>query len=316
MNALNGFNDLNELVERYATYLRALNRARKTIQAHVKYIKRFFDFTATHGVDHPGDVAQPLLLDYQQHVAQAISANGTAYSVSTQNHHLTCLACFFRYLKQAGFIAHNPTLELQYAKVPQRLPRAVLTHKDMKKLLRQPDTSTVLSFRDRTIMELLYSTGIRRKEVLGLDVEDIDLDSGFLMVREGKGKKDRVVPLGKVACRYIETYLNGIRPEFLKRCPDPKTPALFPSTRSDRLRRNALNEMIRKYGRRADLRHVSPHTFRHSCATALIRNRADIRHVQEMLGHAKLTTTQDYILLTRTDLKEAHSRFHPREKDK
>lgn len=305
-----------ELLERYATYMKALNRATKTIKAHLKYCNRFFEFAAGHGVDHPQDVAQPLLLDYQQHVAQAISANGTAYSVSTQNKHLTCLAGLYRYLKQAGYVAHNPTLDLQYAKLPQRLPRAVLTHKDMKKLLRQPDTSTVLGFRDRVIMELLYSTGIRRKEVLGLDVEDIDLDSGFLLVREGKGKKDRVVPLGKVACRFIETYLNGIRPELLKRCPAPGTPALFPSTRSDRLRRNALNEMIRKYGRKAGLRNVSPHTFRHTCATALIRNRADIRHVQEMLGHAKLTTTQDYIRLTRTDLKEAHSRFHPREKDK
>lgn len=308
--------ELNELLEHYATYMRALNRTAKGTKEHRARIKRFFAWAGKYRVKHPSDVTQAMLLDYQKYLSEYINERGTVNNVMTQNQHLAVLVCFYKYLKQAGYVAHNPTLELQYAKVPQRLPKAVLTHKEMKKLLRQPDTSTVLGFRDRTILEVMYSTGIRRNELLNLDVSDIDLESGFLLVREGKGSKDRIVPLGKVACRYLETYMNGIRPDLVQRCPDPKTKALFPSCRSDRLRRNTLADLIDKYARKAGLAQgVTPHTFRHTCATALIRNNASIRHVQEMLGHSRLTSTQEYIRLTMSDLKDAHSRFHPREKD-
>ncbi|MEI6218517.1 MAG: tyrosine-type recombinase/integrase [bacterium] len=305
-----------DLLKSYVDHLVALNRVPKTIRTHISRIKRFLAFAGEHGVTHPSGVTQPLMLEYQRHLPEYVNKDGAGNSPTVQNQHMTVLVSFYSYLKQAGHLAHNPAMEVTYAKQPQRLPKAVLSHPEMKKLLRQPDISTVLGFRDRTIMELLYSTGIRRQELLSLDLQDVDVETGLIMVRQGKGGKDRIVPVGKVACRYLQSYLDGVRTEVLKHCPDPLTPALFPSTRTGRLRRNALAELIAKYARKARLhKTITPHTFRHTCATALVRNNAGIRHVQEMLGHAQLSTTQEYVRLTINDLKEAHSRFHPREKD-
>ena len=306
---------IDDLILKYAGHLKALNRAERTIHAQVVRLKRFYDFARN--VQHVTDITQSILLDYQKYLSEYINERGTPNSILTQNHHLSVVAGFYRYLKQAGYVAHNPTLELEYATAPQRLPRAILNIKEMKKLLRQPDTGSVLGFRDRTIMEVLYSSGIRRNELINLNLEDLDLESGFIMVRQGKGRKDRVVPLGKVACRYLETYINGIRPELMKYCPVSNNKAVFPSRRGERLSKNCIGAFIAKYARRAGIKQsVSPHTFRHSFATHLVRNNAGIRHVQEMLGHVDLTTTQKYIKLTMNDLKAAHSKYHPREKDK
>ena len=307
----------DELVEKYAEHLRALNRSPKNIRTHARRVRRFFEFAAGRGVTDAADVTAALVLDYQKHVSNEINSRGTISAASTQNQHIAVLAVFFRYLRQAEYAIHDPTREIQYARVPQRLPRAIMTLQEVKKLLRQPDVNTVLGYRDRAILEVLYSTGVRRHELLSLRVEDVNVESGFVTVRQGKGMKDRVVPLGTIAARYLETYLNGIRPELLKRGSDPATPTLIVSGRGRRMGYNTLAQMVEKYTRLAGIKHpVTPHTFRHTCATHMIRNRAGIRHVQEMLGHTNLATTQKYLSLTITDLKEAHSRFHPREKDR
>ena len=306
---------LTDALADYATHLRALARSPRTVHAHVARLRRFFDFAEKHAVKHPADVTQAVLLDYQKHLADYVNERGTSNSIAVQNQHLTVVAGFFRYLRQTDRLAHNPAAELEYARQPKRLPRSVPNETDMKRLLSKPDTSTVLGFRDRTILEVLYSTGIRKQELINLSLEDVDLDSGFLMVREGKGGKDRVVPLGKVAARFIETYLHGIRPDLLAQGPDAKCRTLFLSARGTRLGKNTVNEIVARYVRAAGFKQpISPHSFRHAFATHLIRHNANIRHVQEMLGHGKLSSTQTYIRLTLNDLKEAHSRFHPREK--
>ena len=234
----------------------------------------------------------------------------------TQNQHLAALANFYCYLRQADYLPHDPTRDVEYARAPQRLPKAVLTVPEVKKLLQAPDVNTVLGYRDRTILEMLYTTGARRQELLNLTLDDLDLDGGLIMIRQGKGGKDRVVPIGKIATKFLETYLNGIRPELMRYAADPNCKQLFTSLRGKVLGKNSLAAVVEKYARKAGIKTpVSPHTFRHTCATHMIRNRAGIRHVQEMLGHANLSSTEKYIRLTITDLKEAHSRFHPREKD-
>jgi integrase/recombinase XerD len=156
---------------------------------------------------------------------------------------------------------------------------------------------------------------MRRKEAIGLKVQDVDLDHGLLIVREGKGKKDRVVPLGKVAAKYLETYLQGVRPDLLRGRPD--SGHVFLTVLGGPFCGRSVGLLVAKYARRVRLTaKVTPHVFRHACATHMIRNRANIRHVQEMLGHAKLETTERYLQLTIADLKEAHARFHPREHDR
>ncbi|TFH13560.1 MAG: hypothetical protein E4H02_11615 [Lentisphaerales bacterium] len=310
--------ELPELLDSYRKHLQALNRAPKTIRQYVQWVERFFDFAETIGVKSPADVAGAHLLAYQKHLANLINRNGRIHSIKVQNNHMIGIVMFLRYLCAEGILAHNPAQHVQYARVPERLPRDILSTAEIKKILRQPDVQTVMGYRDRTILEVFYSTGIRRQELLNLTMGDVNLESGLLTVREGKGGKDRVVPLGRIAGKYIETYVNGIRPTLAQiRTLDNQEKALFLSLRGRPLSKNALAERIDVYRRKANIPHpVSPHTFRHSCATHMIRNRANIRHVQEMLGHVNLNTTQQYLHLTITDLKEAHHRFHPREKDK
>lgn len=309
--------DAAELVEKYREHLRAIHRAAKTIHTQVARSGKFMAFAEARGARHPADVTAALILDYQKHLAGELNAYGRANSISVQNQCLAAVAGFFAYLRQAEYIAHDPARDIEYARTPKRLPKGILTLAEVKKLLQQPDVNTVIGYRDRVILEVLYSTGIRRNELLSLTLDDVDLEAGFLMIRQGKGSKDRVVPLGRIAAKYLETYVRGIRPELVKRGDDPATRALVVSERGRVMGRNTLAELLEKYARRAGLKiRVTPHTFRHTCATHMIRNRAGIRHVQEMLGHSNLNSTQKYLQLTITDLKEAHSRFHPREKDR
>ena len=308
-----------ELIEQYAVYLRALNRVPRTVTAYTVWLRRFFAFAKAHGVAHVADVTHALIREYQRHESQLINHKGHISTVVVQNQHLGCVCWFFKFLHVEGYIAHNPAQHLELARAPRRLPRAILSPAEMKKLLRQPNVNTLLGYRDRAIMEVLYSTGIRRQELLNLTVEDVDLEAGVIYVRQGKGGKDRVVPLGRVAARFVETYINGLREMFLNmRLADNRldTRRLFLSRRGTPLGEVSLTKRIDIHARAAGLsQKVTPHLFRHTCATHMVRNRANLRHVQEMLGHLHLNTTEQYLHLTITDLKEAHHKFHPREKD-
>lgn len=306
-----------ELIGKYAAHLLALNRAERTVKAHAARLARFFDFAERKGVEEPQTVSRALLMEYQGYLAGCVNHRGRRSSVAVQNQHLSVVAGFFKHLVQSGAATHNPADDLQYARSPRRLPKAVLSPEAVRRILREPDLHTLIGFRDRTILEVLYSSGLRRQELLNLESEDVDLQEGFLMVRQGKGGKDRVVPIGKVACRYLETYAAGVRPQMAARAVGTPSKRLFLSARGTPMSRNAVNELVEKYARQAELDvHVSPHAFRHAFATHLVRNRAGIRQVQEMLGHSKLSSTQEYVRLTVTDLKEAHHKYHPRERDR
>ena len=311
--------DLPEMLDTYGKHLHALNRTPKTVAQYVEWVRRFFDFADTQGVKTPADVTSAHLLAYQKHLANLVSKKGSIFSIKVQNHHMIGIVMFLRYLCIEGILAHNPAQHVQYAKTPQELPRDILSIAEIKKMLRAPDVRTVMGYRDRVILEVFYSTGIRKAELLNLTVDNVNLESGVLMIRQGKGGKDRVVPLGKIAARFLETYINGIRPTLLQiRDLDKNSQQkrLFLSMRGLPLSKNALADRVEHCRRLAGITHpVTPHTFRHSCATHMIRNRANIRHVQEMLGHMNLNTTEKYLHLTITDLKEAHHKFHPREKD-
>ena len=298
----------------YLDHLQSLNRAKATMDWYRTLIGRFEAFAESRGVQQWPDVTHTHLLDYQIHVCAQLNKHGSPYAVAAQNLHLIVLDNLFRYLKRTGYMPQNPATDIELAREPQRLPKTVPAAKEIKRLLAVPDTSTVLGYRDRTMMEVFYSTGMRRMEVVNLKCQDVDLDHGLLVVRQGKGKKDRVVPLGRVAARYLETYLQGIRPELLRGRPD--THHVFISRDGGPLCMRTIAQRLDRYAARVKLSaKVTPHIFRHACATHMIRNSANVRHVQELLGHAKLDTTQKYLSLTITDLKEAHARCHPREKD-
>jgi integrase/recombinase XerD len=307
-------NTLDLVRERYRQHLQILNYSPRTITTQATYFNRLGEFMAEAKIDDLAAFTGQTLSDFQRWLFYQPTAKGGARTVASQNRVLSFIRSLFVFLHQEGLITHNPAAGLKLAREPDPLPKNVLTPQEARKIVEAPDTATLEGYRDRTILEVLYSTGIRKKEVLALTVDDISLDDEIAIVRNGKGGKDRVVPLSRQACRHLETYLKSIRPEMLR---EFQTRVLFVSNRLGyTLGTHSLGTIIEKYTRKARVKKkVTPHLWRHTCATHLLKNNANLRHVQELLGHRSLATTERYLRLTITDLKEAHRKFHPREQD-
>jgi integrase/recombinase XerD len=195
---------------------------------------------------------------------------------------------------------------------PTSLPRNVLTPQEARKILETIDPSMPLGNRDRAILEVFCATGIRREELRNLNLADLNLGEGLLRITLGKGARDRVVPLGTAAVKALESYLRDARPRLLGA---GHTDRMFLSYRGNPLDPHTLGSLVKEHARIAQIKkHVTPHVWRHTCATHLVQNHANLRHVQDLLGHGSLSTTERYLRLTITDLKEAHSKCHPRER--
>jgi len=272
------------LFHRYLQHLEMLNYSPQTLAVNEFYFNRFSEFLAEVKLADVQAVAPSTLQDFQRWVFYQPTQRGTARSVGGQNHIIVAVRNFFTFLAQEGYIAGNPAKGLRLA--------------------REPD--------DRTLLEVLYATGLRKEELRHINVADVNLDEELLRVNHGKGGKDRVVPLSGIACQYLENYIKAVRPELAK---GRQTDKLFISIRDGLpIGRHGVERLLAKYVRKLRLKkHVTCHLWRHSCATHLLKNNANLRHVQQILGHASLATTERYLRLTITDLKEAHRKFHPRE---
>jgi integrase/recombinase XerD len=307
---------------RYKQHLEILNRTPRTIEEYMLKLGHFVEFLKQIGVGDIELISKQHIESYRKEVYYKINTrNGKQNTVFTQNTYLTAVKSFFIYLRNEGYITFNPAKDLPYAKTPRQLPRVILSEREIQELFKQPDTHNFLEYRDKTILEVLYSTGIRRSELLNLKPHDIDYAKGFLRVNKGKGNKDRVVPLGKVACRYLENYIKLVRDDFVRKTYNNsgnRTDAqyLFLTIKGNKMSAQALKQMIHKYTIKARInKRITPHVFRHTFATHMLQQKANIRCVQEILGHMSLDTTQRYTRITIADLKEAHRCCHPREKE-
>jgi integrase/recombinase XerD len=304
---------LTQWLHRFRDHMAIRNYSPESIKSYLFYLKRFIVYLKENSITEIAAVTKDTIRDYQTHLYEEINRKGEPNSISHQNHALQAVKTFFRFLREEDYLVADPAREITYAKKPKTLPRSILTESEMKKLLNVPNTKTALGYRDRTILEVLYSAGVRRGELKNLVLQDVDYNEGLLRINSGKGNKDRVVPIGKIACRYLENYIKAVRPSFIR---NPYNNHLFLSLRGNRLSHNALADMVKSYARKAQIKkNVSPHTFRHTCATLMLRNKANVRHIQELLGHSSLDTTQIYTSVSIADLKEVHARCHPREKD-
>jgi integrase/recombinase XerD len=247
---------------------------------------------------------QAWLYDYKSRFRRTLT-------ITSQIGILSAVRMFYRFLVKTHRVLSDPSAAIQLPKVPQRLPASILTPREVKRLLAQPDTATVIGFRDRTMLEVLYSTGLRITEVLSLKTGDIDLDQNALRVRRGKGGKERLLPLGESAARYLVEYMKRVRPVLTRgRAGDH----LFVNRLGDPLQKSGFCIKLHVYGQRAKLKkRITVHTFRHTLATEMLKRGADLRHIQEMLGHENLTTTQRYTHLVKTELRRVQGKFHPRE---
>jgi integrase/recombinase XerC len=230
------------------------------------------------------------------------------YSKSSVSRKLACLRSFFRYLRKSGVVAQNPATNVAHMKPAKRLPQ-YLDESTIEALMRQPDRATPLGARDAAIMELFYSTGIRLSELIGLDVDDVDMHGSTVKVT-GKGNKQRILPFGRKAGEALRRYL-GVRTQL--GAGKQHELALFISPRGKRLNPKQVHVLVSKYiGNVSEIRKKSPHVLRHSFATHMLNRGADIRAVQELLGHATLSTTQVYTHVSIDRLKKVYAQAHPK----
>ncbi|NMB35554.1 MAG: site-specific tyrosine recombinase XerD [Firmicutes bacterium] len=229
-------------------------------------------------------------------------------SPATLTRNLASIRSFYNFLLQEQIVQNNPAAEAETPRQEKKLPR-VLSFQDVELLLEQPKTGNPFGLRDKAMLELLYATGIRVSELVFLDINSINLKTGFLRC-EGKGSKERIIPLGSMALLSLREYLRSGRPKLLK---NKNEKAFFLNQHGRRLTRQGFWKIFKKYTLKADIsKEITPHSLRHSFATHLLENGADLRSVQEMLGHADISTTQIYTQVTKRRIKEIYNQTHPR----
>jgi integrase/recombinase XerD len=289
--------------------LTASGYATATVTARRVHLTRFTQWGEPRGLLALGDITPGVLEAYRAHLAAWRTADGHALAWSTHAQHLSALKLLCAWATRTRRLAVNPAAELTLPRSPKRLPRAVLSESEVERVLAIPDVTTPLGLRDRAILELLYSTGLRRRECTTLDLPDVDPARQVVFVREGKGRKDRLVPIGERALAWLTRYLETVRPRLV-RGRDPT--ALFVSGRGTRITPHRLTDRLHRYVQAAGVgKPGSVHIFRHTMATLMHDGGADIRDLQEMLGHAQLSTTQLYTHVAITRLQAVHAKTHP-----
>lgn len=239
---------------------------------------------------------------------QFLKANN--YAATSIARRLAALKAFYRFMAAEGYIQVDPAQVIEAGTKGTRLPR-VLNLREVEKLLETPDVSTGEGYRDRTMLELLYATGMRVSEMINLNLSDINLNMKYV-IAFGKGSKERIIPLGKTAVSYLDTYLNVVRPRFVH-INNMEERHLFLTVYGKGMTRQRFWQIIKEYGKKAGIRkELSPHILRHSFATHLLDNGADLRSVQELLGHSDISTTQIYTHLTNKRLRIIYDKAHPR----
>lgn len=235
---------------------------------------------------------------------------GNLLSASAYGQYIRTVTGFFKWLESTGQIFMVPAFQQPAIPKERKLPKVILTEAEAIQILESCPVDTQIGLRDRALLELLYATGIRRRELVNLNLEDFSLEERELMIVKGKGLKSRLVPVGDYAAKFMEAYLTLVRP-WLARSPAEK--ALFLSaTNGQRISSSTIRHIVRKAVAKSRIdKPVSPHTFRHSVATHLLRNQADLRHIQALLGHASLRTTEVYTHLVLNDLKQVIKKSHP-----
>jgi integrase/recombinase XerD len=301
---------MTALAKAYLEWGRVHNYSTLTTDHHLRYLNAFIKWTADRGIAKPSDVTKPILERYQRWLFQYRKTNGDPLSFSTQKCYLVPLRSWFKWLAKHNHILFNPASELELPKQSQTLPKNILTAGEAEVVLSQPDTSDSLGLRDRAILETFYSTGMRRKELIGLKLYDLDRERGTVMIRQGKGKKDRVIPIGERALDWIGRYEREARPKLLTS--GQPTDLLFLTHFGEAFTLDRLSQMVKGYIADAETGKAgSCHVFRHTMATLMLENGCDIRFIQVMLGHANLKTTEIYTQVSIRKLVEAHRATHP-----
>ena len=296
-------------VLRYLEWLQVHNYAAPTVQNRQSYLGVFVAWCSERGLVTPREITKPILERYQRSLYTHRKTNGEPLTFRAQHARLVPVRAFFKWLARQNYLLYNPASEIELPRLEHRLPKHVLTKSEVEQVLAQPDTSEAMGLRDRAILEVFYSTGMRRSELMGLGLFDLDRERGTIMIRQGKGKKDRMIPIGERAIAWIDRYQTQVRPELVI---ERGNSTLFLTQAGEAFTPDRLTQLVRGYVEAADTgKSGSCHLLRHTMATLMLENGADIRYIQAMLGHAELSTTQIYTQVSIRKLKEIHSATHP-----
>lgn len=296
-------------LQRHLEWMRVTNYSEHTVTTREAYLGYFIEWCDARSLKRPQEITRPILERYQRFLYYHRKDNGEPLSFRTQHARLVPVRAYFKWLAKNHHILYNPASEIELPKLEKRLPKHVLNQSEAEQVINLADVTTALGLRDRAILETLYSTGIRRLELIHLKLYDLDAERGTVMVRQGKGKKDRMIPIGDRAIAWIEKYLHTARPELITGVDEG---VLFLTNLGEAFTPCRLTQLVGNYVNRADLGKTgSCHLFRHTMATLMLEHGADIRYIQEMLGHVKIDTTQIYTQVSIRKLKQIHTATHP-----
>jgi integrase/recombinase XerD len=291
----------------------AVGRSVHTVKSQSMALLRFIVWCDARALTAPTAITRPVLESYQRYLYHYRQTSGPKHgeplSIVAQLGQLTAIKAWFKWLARQNVILSNPAADLILPKKPRALPKMILSVEDVERVLAQCDVTTVLGLRNRAILETLYSSGLRRLELVHLKRHDVNLAQGTIHVRAGKGNKDRLVPLGARAALWVAKYLAEARPQLLTREDDQ---TLFLHDDGRPMKPGRLGDLVKRHLEHAGLTQVGAcHLFRHAMATHMLENGADIRYIQVMLGHADLATTQIYTQVSLGKLKDIHAATHP-----
>ena len=291
-------------------YLREKNFSEHTIRNRKCFFKRFIRFSDERGVSYPKDVSQAFIERFMKYLYEHRDPEtNECLSLNGQRAVGIAVRCYFKWMKKRGYLKVNPAIEVDLPRAEYKLQLKPLTVEDIENILSLPDVNTVKGIRDRAMLETLYSTGIRRSELASLELYDVDASHGVLLIHQGKGKKDRVVPVSKRALEWIDRYLVDARPAIVQ---DADNVSLFVSNTGIKMSPKSAGCVITAYIKKADLGRIgSCHLFRHATACLMLENGAGVKCVQEMLGHADLRSTEIYTKVSIRKLKETFEQTHP-----
>jgi integrase/recombinase XerD len=300
---------LGRLLEEHLEWLLINNYAEDTAE-HARWsIGDFIRWAELRGLQHPMEVTRPILESYQRFLYYYRKGNGQPLTFRTQHSRLTPVRRWFRWLVRNNHILHNPASDLDLPRMERRIPKTILSAEEVERVLVLPDIETPVGLRDRALLETFYSTGIRRMELIRLKLYDLDRERATLTVRQGKGKKDRMVPIGERALAWVEKYLREARPELAL---EPDDATLYLTQYGEPFHPDAMSNLARDWIAQANLGKAgSCHTFRHTMATLMLENGANLRYIQQMLGHEEISTTEIYTHVAIRKLQQIHAATHP-----
>ena len=301
--------DLAAQALRYLEWLRDRAYAESTVYGRHNHLARFLAWSSERDVRFPSQLTRSVLELYQRHLAHSQKDDGRPLALQTQEGNLLAVRSFCRWLARGRLILYDPSADLLLPRLSDRVPRSILTPEEAERVLNVPDVSTPLGVRDRAMLETLYSTGMRRSELARLATQDLDSERGTALIREGKYRKDRVVPIGERALLWTQRYLDDVRTDYVV---PPDEGFVFLTRLGRGFVPNGVSELVTKAVKASGIgKRVSAHAFRHTAATVMLEGGADVRYIQQMLGHSSLTTTQVYTRVSIAALKEVHDATHP-----